>query len=92
MINKVKYTPQGFSYVDVSIFECMSWGGLGICDGCGKQHKELKLIWVLRDTYCKKCFDTWLKRTKNYSKEDIEHDLRLQKDNDIRWYKRHGVI
>lgn len=92
MNEKIKYTPQGFSYIDITIFDCLSWGGLGICDGCGKPHKELKLIYVLHDTYCNKCFDTWLKRSAKYSKEDIEYDLKIQKENHIKWYKYHGVI
>lgn len=93
MKNKIKYTPEGFSYVDVSLEDCLKWGGLGICDGCGKgPHLKLKLIWVLHDTYCEKCFNKFLERSKHISKEDIEYDLNVQKDNDIKWYKFHGVI
>lgn len=51
MNNKIKHTPEGFSYVDVLLAECLKWGGAGICDGCGKgPHLRLKLIYVLRDT------------------------------------------
>lgn len=92
MEERIKYTPQGFSYIDVSLLEVVNWGGMGICNNCGKIHKNLKLIWVLADTYCDDCFNEWLKRTKEYSQEDIDYDLHLQKDNDIEWYKRHGVI
>ena len=88
-MKKIKYTPQGFSYVDVSLKECIKWGGLGICNGCYEIHKDLKLIYVLHDTYCQKCFDEWLERCKTYSKDDIEYDLNIQKDNDIKWYKAH---
>lgn len=93
MIDKIKYTPQGFSYVDVNLGEIIKWGGLGICDCCGKgPHSKLKLVWVLHDTYCEKCFNQWLERCKTYSREDVEYDLNLQKDNDIKWYQVHGVI
>ena len=93
MNNKIKHTPEGFSYVDVLLAECLKWGGAGICDGCGKgPHLKLKLIYVLRDAYCEKCFNEWLERCKKYYKSDIEYDLRLQQDNDLKWYKMHGVI
>ena len=91
MKNKeIKYTPQGFSYVDVDLFEITKWGGIGICNSCGKgPFMEMKLIYILHDTYCDKCFNEWLERAKAYSKSDIEEDLVIQKDNDIRWYKYH---
>ena len=91
-LDKIKHTPQGFSYVDVSLFETILWGGAGICADCGEVSRDLKLIWVIRDTFCDKCFNEWLERCKSYSKKDVEYDLNLQKDNDIRWYKMHGVI
>ena len=93
MIDKLKYTPQGFSYVDVTLDEIIKWGGFGICNSCGKgPFKNMKLVFVLTDTYCEKCFCRFLENSKNMSKEDIEYDLNLQKDNDIKWYKMHGVI
>lgn len=93
MENKIKYTPQGFSYVDVNLLEVIAWGGIGICNSCGHgPFEQMKLIWVLGDTYCDKCFKQFLERSKNMSKPDIEYDLNLQKGNDIKWYKRHGVI
>ena len=89
-MKEIKHTPQGFSYVDVSIFEVINWGGIGICNSCGKgPFRNLKLIWVLGDTYCENCFNKWLERAKHYSKKDIIEDLALQKDNDTKWYKAH---
>ena len=91
--NKIKYTPQGFSYVDVSLLEILNWGGLGVCTGCGKYpFKEMKLIYVLTDTMCNNCFYAWLERCKKMSKEDIEYDLNIQKHFHIEWYKVHGVL
>lgn len=93
MNEKIKHTPQGFSYVDVGIFEIINWGGYGICNGCGKgPFRRMKLIYVLADTYCEDCFNRWLERCKRYSKEDIEYDLKVQQGNDEKWYKRHGVV
>lgn len=89
-MKEIKYTPQGFSYVDVGIFEVINWAGIGICNSCGEgPFRNLKLVWVLGDTYCEKCFNEWLERAKHYSKNDIAEDLTLQKGNDIRWYKAH---
>lgn len=89
-MKEIKYTPQGFSYVDVGIFEVINWGGIGICNSCGKgPFRNLKLVWVLGDTYCEQCFNNWLERAKSYPKKDIEDDLTLQKDRDVRWYKAH---
>lgn len=92
MNNKIKYTPQGFSYIDVTLDECLNWGGFGICNGCNKIYENLKLIYVLQDTYCKNCFNNWLERTKKYPKEDIEEDLIIQNQFHLTWYKAHGVI
>ena len=86
----IKYTPEGFSYIDVDFKDCASWGGLGICDGCNNgPFNELKLIYVLHDTYCNKCFNEWLKRCKSYSKADIEYDLNIQNQYHISWYEYH---
>ena len=89
-MKEIKYTPQGFSYVDVGIFEIINWGGVGICNGCGKgPFRKMKLIYVLADTYCEDCFNDFLERCNKMLTEDILHDLEIQKDNDIRWYKSH---
>lgn len=89
-MKEIKYTPQGFSYVDITIDDCLKWGGLGICNGCNKgPFSEMKLVWALNDTYCEKCFNEWLERAKKYTKEDIEEDLYLQKDNHLKWYQWH---
>lgn len=86
---KIKYTPQGFSYIDVTLEDCVNWGGLGICNSCGGTYENLKLIFVLTDTYCEKCFNKWLRRSKNMSKEDIEYDLEIQERMDKKWYEYH---
>lgn len=89
-MKQIKYTPQGFSYIDVNLYDVVRWGGAGICNGCNSgPNKYMKLIFVLGDTYCESCFNDWLERSKNYSKEDIESDLEFQKDRDKKWYEMH---
>lgn len=93
MKEKIKYTPQGFSYVDVCLGEILNWGGYGVCASCNKALcLEMKLIYVLGETLCNDCFYDWLERCKEMSKEDIEDDLNIQKQYDIGWYKVHGVL
>lgn len=87
MNRKIKHTSRGYSYVDVSLRECLNWGGAGICDGCNTgPHPELKLIWALHDTYCPKCFEEWLERQEKYSDEDIAYDIKLQQKFDKQYY------
>lgn len=84
----IKYTRQGFSYIDVDLIDVLSWGGYGICNGCNRGPlKDMKLVFVLGDTYCEECFNEWLERAKKYSKEDIEADLKYQKAHHMDWYK-----
>lgn len=88
-MDRIKYTPQGFSYVDITSEECIAWGGYCICNGCNNISNDLKLVYILNDTYCQGCFDEWLERAKKYSKDDIEYDLAIQKKNHIDWYSAH---
>lgn len=90
MNREIKYTPRGFSYVDVSLQECENWGGLGICDGCGKVQDDLKLVWVLHEVFCNKCFTEWCERQMNYSDEDVAFDLALQKEHDKSFYNAYS--
>lgn len=93
MKRKIKYTSQGFSYVDVYLEEILNWGGYGVCTSCNKVLcHEMKLIYVLHDTMCLRCFNEWRERIKKMRKEDIEYDLNIQKQYHIDWYKEHGVL
>lgn len=86
----IKYTPQGFSYIDVNYIDVLLWGGYGICNGCNRgPFKHMKLVFVLGDTYCEECFNEWLERANKYAIEDIESDLQYQKAHHIDWYKYH---
>ena len=87
MKRKIKYTPKGYSYVDISLEECLNWGGLGICAMCDEICEDLKLIWALGDVYCTKCFNEWVERQEKYLRSDIEHDIKLQEENDKKFYE-----
>ena len=89
MNQKIKYTPQGFSYVDVTVEECIAWGGFCVCNGCNEICGDLKLIYVLNDTYCTRCFKEWVERSKNMDENDRKYDLALQNKNDKNWYSYH---
>lgn len=89
-MKEVKYTEQGFSYIDVTLLDVIKWGGYGICNGCNRGPMEhMKLIYILGDTYCDRCFNAWLERVKNYPKKDIETDLMYQKEGHLMWYACH---
>lgn len=88
-MNKIKYTDRGFNYVEVSPYENLSWGGCCICNSCGGQFvfDNMYLVFVLGDTYCKKCFNEWLVRARKYSQEDVDYDLKIQREKSFKWYK-----
>lgn len=89
MINiedRIKYTRQGYNYIKVTPLENIQWGGMCICNTCGKQfiHEDLNLVFVLGDTYCDKCFNEWEQRANTY-----EEDLAIQNERSLDWYRYH---
>lgn len=83
---QLQYTNKGYSYIKCTKEECFAWGGMAICDSCGKSmNKEIYLIYVLGQAFCSECFNDWTNRSKRY-----EEDLYLQKQNQERWYQAHG--
>ena len=84
--DRIKYTRQGYDYIEVTPLEVLKWGGMCICNGCGKQklYENLNLVWVLGDCYCKSCFKEWEEKANKY-----EEDLIKQKERSIDWYKYH---
>lgn len=84
-IAKLEYTKQGYSYMQVTREDCFCWGGMSICDSCGKDmNEEIYLIFVLGQAFCKECFEKWKNRAKI-----CEDDLYLQEQNQERWYMAH---
>ena len=90
-LNRIKKTSRGFNYVEVTPVENLNWGGMCICNSCGETiiDKPMKLVFVLTDTYCDKCFNEWVERSKNYSQEDVDYDLEKQNAMSEKWYKFH---
>lgn len=81
---RIEVTPQGYYYASVTKSECLSWGGLGVCDLCGKDFDNGKLIFVLSDCICDSCFNSWLQHSNIY-----EEDLKFQKERSEDWFKYH---
>lgn len=87
-VNKrIKYIGE-LSYVEVNTLEILLWGGYGICDLCNREiHYRGYLIYLLNNCICEKCFKEIESRYKNRNVD--EHDLKLQKENQISFYKYH---
>ena len=81
----------GYNYVVVTPIEVVKWGGYCSCNSCyGQFLKEnMNLCFAAGDVYCNKCFDRMKKHWKNFSKEDIEYDIKLQDEMSLDWYKYH---
>lgn len=50
---------QGYVVYRCILPEIRSWGGLGICDFCGKFNRIGYLVPVLNSCICPSCFDEW---------------------------------
>ena len=89
--DRIKYTPKGYSYIEITPSECLSWGGMCVCNGCNGQflNENLYLVWGLSDVYCKKCFEDFIKRESEILQEDLESDLKLQKECHLDYYRAH---
>ena len=83
---KLNYTKQGYSYIKCTIEDCLDWGGLAICDNCGKAIAgEVYLIFVLGRAFCSECFKEWENRANRYTE-----DLQLQEERQKQWYRAYG--
>lgn len=86
--DRILKTEVGYNYIKVTPKEVFNWGGACICNSCNKQFAEdMYLVYSLTDTYCDKCFNEWVERTKKMSNEDIEYDLKKQENYSYKWYK-----
>lgn len=87
MKKEIKYTNQGYSYVECTREECFSWGGACVCDDCNENIEDtVYLIFVLGRALCKKCFEEWKKQSKVYAE-----DLQLQNERHVNYYIAHGL-
>lgn len=82
MKSRIKTTPQGYMYVEVTKEDCLNWGGFAMCDLCGEMFEKSYLVFVLNGAICEKCFNEWVQRAKRY-----EDDLRLQEECYEDWFK-----
>lgn len=82
-MRRIEETNNGYYYADVSIRECIGWGGLGLCDTCNEPIVDGgHLIFILGSCLCDNCFNDWLSRSKRY-----EEDIQIQQDNSEQWFK-----
>lgn len=80
----IKKTKQGYMYVEVTNQDCINWGGLGICDNCGKSFDKGYLVFVLSSCICEECFNDWINVAKGY-----EEDLYFQSLHAESWFKNY---
>lgn len=83
---RLQYTDKGYSYLKCTKEDCFAWGGMAICDDCGKSmNDDVYLIYILAQAFCPKCFKEWTERSTRF-----KEDLILQEQNHERWYQSHG--
>lgn len=82
--NRIEYTQEGYSYIKVSRQECFDWGGYAVCDHCGEDFLEGRLVFVLASCVCPQCFKEFDDRHTKY-----EEDLKLQEESHEPWYSYH---
>lgn len=69
-----------FKVIEMSTPEVATvFGGMGICDWCGKAHTKGFYIAVLNHWYCKKDYEFFLERAKNYKEDRSIEDLNFQR-------------
>lgn len=67
---KIIENKKGFKVIEVSMMECIIWGGYGICDSCNEpMGKRGYYIAVLNWVMCEKCYHEWLERAENYPED-----------------------
>lgn len=72
---------KNFKVIEVYLSDCLSWGGLGICDYCNKPITKGYYVAVLNCVLCEKCYKSWHRRAKNYpqDREIEERNFRYMK-------------
>lgn len=70
MVKQFK-SPQGYTVLKMSLFECTSIfkGGAGICDNCGLAVLEGYYVPVLNHYLCPKCYQDFTQRTPYYPED-----------------------
>jgi hypothetical protein len=77
----------GYTYLPVSYYHVLNWGGLGLCDDCNTPLTDGGyLVFVLNRCLCPQCFHEWLARAISY-----EEDLQYQQEHQDNWYNYHII-
>ncbi len=66
---KIVENKKKFIVFETSLDECLSWGGIGVCDHCNKKASTGYLVAVLNHWVCKECYDNWLINAINYPED-----------------------
>lgn len=66
---KVVKNEKGFKVIEVSLTECVQWGGLGICDSCGNASFKGYYVAVLNQMFCENCYKKWCERAIYYPED-----------------------
>ena len=72
---KIVENKKGFKVIECSLEECMNWGGLGVCDDCGRKADNGYYVAVLNSWLCEECYDKFTERAVRYI-EDIAIETR----------------
>jgi hypothetical protein len=77
----VETTSKGFKVIEVTTEQCEQWGGLGICDHCGKRFVPTgKYVAVLNEVLCHhNCYEEWNSRAINYPEDRMFEDRHLER-------------
>lgn len=60
-----------FLVIEVSGNECLSFGGMAICDFCNNTAAKGYYIAVINSWYCPECFEKWRKRAQWYQQDAL---------------------
>lgn len=61
---------KNFKVLRTSNVECLSWGGMAVCDSCNQRSSFGYFVAVLNLWKCPTCFKKWYESSKRYT-EDI---------------------
>lgn len=61
---------KGFRVIQVTLSDCIKWGGLGICDWCNEYIGSTGYyVAVLNSVMCDKCYNDWCERATYYPED-----------------------
>lgn len=75
-----------FLVIEVSMSECIAWGGAAICDSCNATSEHGYYIAVLNRWFCPKCFEEWKACAKWYLE-----DAQIERSNYACYAKMLGI-